>query len=100
MADTLTVVARLAPKPGQEDALEAILKRQVEAVRENEPDCLVYRVHRSTRSPVTFMFYEQYRSPEAFESHRKAPHLAAFQEQRKDLVAGPAEVEIYRALTD
>jgi hypothetical protein len=30
----------------------------------------------------------------------KAPHLAAFQEQRKALVAGPAEVAIYRALTN
>lgn len=100
MAETFTVVAKIAPKPGKEDALEAVLRKQVEAVRKNEPDCLVYRVHRSAKSPAIFLFYEQYRSAAAFDFHRKAPHLAAFHEQRKDLVAGPAEVEVYRALTE
>jgi len=100
MADVLTVVAKLRAKAGRETELAAILTRQVAAVRANEPDCLVYRLHRSDRDPTLFLFYEQYRSEAAFEFHRKAPHLAAFQSERKDLVAGPAEVEIYRAVTD
>lgn len=100
MADVFTVVAKIYPKPGKENELEAILRRQVEAVRKAEPECLVYRPHRSTKEPVHFLFYEQYRSEGAFDFHRKAPHLAAFQEQRKDLVARPAEIEIYRSLTD
>lgn len=99
MAETFTVVAKITPRPGKEDALQAILFEQVEAVRKNEPDCLVYRVHRSAKAPVTFLFYEQYRSAQAFDFHRKAPHLAAFHERRKDLVAGPAAVELYSALT-
>lgn len=100
MPSVFTVVAKIYPKPGREDELEAILLKQVEAVRKAEPDCLVYRPHRSRKEPVVFLFYEQYRSEGAFQFHRTAPHLAAFQEQRKDLVAKPVEVEIYRSLTD
>lgn len=100
MADVFTVVAKLRAKAGREAELEALLKRQVAAVRANEPDCLAYRLHRLTQDPTVFLFYEQYRSPAAFDAHRKAAHLAAFQAERKDLVAGPADVEIFRALTD
>jgi len=84
--NVFTVVAKIYPKPGREDELEAILLKQVEAVREAEPDCLVYRPHRSTKEPVAFLFYEQYRSEAAFQFHRTAPHLAEFQQQRKDLM--------------
>ncbi len=100
MPDVFTVVAKLRARSGREAELAALLERQVAAVRANEPDCLVYRLHRLDDDPAVFLFYEQYRSPAAFDAHRKAPHLAAFQGERKDLVAGPADVEIYRALTD
>jgi len=46
------------------------------AVRQHEPDCLVYRPHRSAGEPTVFYFYEQYRTDTAFELHRTAPHLA------------------------
>lgn len=100
MPDVLTVVAKLQAKPGRDHELRAILLEQVEAVRRAEPDCLIYRLHRSAKDPTVFLFYEQYRSDAACDLHRKAPHLAAFQEQRKELVAKPAEVEIFRACTD
>lgn len=100
MADVVTVVARLRARPGREAELEALLRRQVAAVRGAEPDCLIYRLHRLEQDPTLFLFYEQYRSREAFDAHRRAGHLAAFQAERKELVAGPAEVEIYRALAD
>lgn len=100
MPDVFTVVAKLRARPGREVELEAVLKRQVAAVRAHEPDCLVYRLHRLAQDPTVFLFYEQYRSEAAFALHRQAAHLAAFQGERKDLVAGPAEVEIYRAVTE
>lgn len=38
----------------------------------------------------------------AFDLHRKAPYLAAYRERREKegLTEGPAEVEIYRSVTD
>ena len=102
MADVLTVVAKVRAAKGKGDALAALLKEQVTAVRAAEPGCLVYRPHRSTKDPDLFIFYEQYKDEAAFDAHRKAPHLAAYREQREreGLVVGPPEVEIYRSLTD
>jgi quinol monooxygenase YgiN len=102
MADVLTVVAKLRAAKGKGDALAALLREQVAAVRAAEPGCLVYRPHRSTKDPEQFYFYEQYRDDAAFDLHRKAPHLAAFRERRdkEGLTEGPVEVEIYRSLTD
>ncbi|MBI4638046.1 MAG: antibiotic biosynthesis monooxygenase [Candidatus Rokubacteria bacterium] len=100
MADTLTVVARIFPKPGKEAEVETLLRTMAAVVRRAEEDCLVYRPHRSAKDPAVFLFYEQYRSGEAFELHRSAPHLRESREQLRALVAKPTEVEIYRALTD
>ena len=100
MANVLTVVAKLSAKPGKGDELAAVLREQVASVRKAEPDCLVYRLHRSKKQPDLFLFYEQYRSEAAFDLHRKAPHLAGFRERREPLVAGPPEVEFYLSATD
>jgi len=102
MANVLTVVARIRAAKGKGDALAALLEEQVAAVRAAEPGCLVYRAHRSAKDPDAFCFYEQYRDDAAFDVHRKAPHLAAFRErrEREGLIEGPAEVEMYRSITD
>jgi quinol monooxygenase YgiN len=102
MADILTIVAKIRAAKGKGDALAALLREQVTTVRNAEPGCLVYRPHRSTKDPDLFIFYEQYRDDAAFDAHRRAPHLAAFRErrEREGLTEGPAEVEIYRSLTD
>lgn len=100
-SDAVTIVARIHPKPGREDEVAALLVQMAEAVRRHEPECLVYRPHRPTGDGAgPFLFYEQYRSMAAFDSHRKAPHLAAFRSQMKDLLARPTEVELYSALTE
>ena len=101
MADVLTVVAKIRAAKGKGDALAALLKEQVAAVMKAEPGCIVYRPHRSTKD-LLFIFYEQYKDAAAFDAHRKAPHLVAYRERREKegLIEGPAEVEIYRSVTD
>jgi quinol monooxygenase YgiN len=100
VANVLTVVARIHPRPGREADVEALLLKMADAVRRHEPDCLIYRPHRSQGTPALFCFYEQYRSDAAFELHRTAPHLASFRAEMKDLVDRPTEVDLYRSLTD
>lgn len=99
MSGVLTVVAKIYPKAGKEDEVAALLLKMADAVRQAEPDCLVYRPHRVAKDPAVFLFYEQYRSRVAFEFHRTAPHLAGYREQMKGLVDKPTEVEIYHSLT-
>ena len=102
MPDVLTVMAKVRAAKGKGDALAALLKEQVAAVRRAEPGCLAYRPHRSTKDPDLFIFYEQYKDDAAFDAHRKAPHLAAYRERRErdGLTEGAVEVEFYRSLTD
>ncbi len=95
----VTVVARIYPKPGKEAEVGALLVQMAEAVRMHEPDCIVYRPHRSSKDPAVFLFYEQYKSMPAFEFHRTAAHLADFRATMKELVAKPTEVEFYSALS-
>ncbi len=102
MANVLTVVATIRAAKGKGDALAALLTEQVGVVLKAEPGCLVYRVHRSTKKPELFLFYETYADDAAFDFHRMAPHLAAYRERREKegLTDGPAEVEVYRSLTE
>ena len=102
MGNVLTVVAKVRAAKGKGDALALLLTEQAAVVRKAEPGCLIYRPHRSTKDPDLFFFYEMYKDDAAFETHRKAPHLAAYRErrEREGLTEGAVEVEIYRSLTE
>jgi quinol monooxygenase YgiN len=102
MANILAVVAKIRAAKGKGDALAALLAEQAGVVLKAEPGCLVYRLHRSSKDPDAFLFYEAYRDDAAFEAHRKAPHLAAYRERREKegLTEGAVEVEIFRSLTE
>ena len=101
-SNEVTVVARLRAAPGKGDALAAMLAEQVGVVRNAEPGCLAYRLHRSAADPDLFVFYERYVDAAAFELHRNAPYVLAYRErrQREGLAAGPVEIEMLQALTD
>jgi len=102
MANVLTVVAKIRAAKDKGDALAALLAEQATVVRNTEPGCLVYRVHRSTTNPELFLFYEMYADDAAFDLHRKAPHLAVYRQRREKegLTDGAAEVEIFRSFTE
>jgi len=102
MADVLSIVAKIRAAKGKGDALAALLKEQAAVVKKAEPGCLVYRPHRSRKDPDVFIFYEQYKDDAAFDTHRKAPYLAAYRKRREDegLIEGATEVEFFRSLTD
>ena len=100
MSNVLTVVAKIYPKAGKENEVAALLVKMADAVKQAEPDCLVYRPHRAAKDPLVFLFYEQYRSRAAFYFHRSAPHLAAYRDKMKELLDRPVEVETYHSLTD
>ena len=102
MTQSITVVARVRAAPNKGDALATLLQEQAAVVRDREPGCMMYRVHRSTKDAELFLFYEMYVDDAAFEAHSRSSHLAGFRQrrEREGLVAGPAEVEMYRAITD
>lgn len=72
-----TVVARAVVKEGQEDAFVSVAKVLVEATRK-EPGCISYTFYQSPMSPVSFIFYEEYKDGEAFNNHANSEHFKVF----------------------
>ncbi|MCC7039897.1 MAG: antibiotic biosynthesis monooxygenase [Burkholderiales bacterium] len=102
MDKPITIVARIRAAAGKGDALAALLTEQAGVVRASEPGCLAYRLHRSTKDPDLFVFYETYRDAAAEAAHHASPHIAAFRKRRQDggLAAGPVDMEYLDALTE
>ena len=98
--EPITIAAWLYPAPGREAEAEARLLQVVAYVRRVEPST-VYRLHRSSSEPVTFLFYETYASQNDLEQHSKVT-LPAFRkeygENPEGLWARPPMIQKFREL--
>lgn len=90
------VSATVAAKDGCEAALETALSGVVAEVRA-ENGCIRYDLHKSVYGNV-FYFYEIWESEAHLAAHGKAPHMEALHDATAELVAGPAEVNIWEAV--
>lgn len=68
------VTATWKARPGEEEAVEALLRR-VAAASRLEPGCLLFWTHRSVEDPGRFFLYEQYASEAAFRAHAESAHV-------------------------
>jgi autoinducer 2-degrading protein len=75
------LLARYHAKEGEGDLVERTLVRMAEAVRTDEPACLVYRAARSIDDPDAFVLYEEYEDEAALLAHRETAHF-------KELIEG------------
>jgi quinol monooxygenase YgiN len=96
----VVVVVKVYPGVGREDELQARYLKQAEFLRRFEPNAS-FRLHRSTKEPVTFLWYETYESQAALENHLKVA-MPAFRKEfgstPEGLVARPSDSETYREL--
>ena len=69
------LLARYRAKSGQAEIVERTLLEMAEAVRRDEPGCLVYRAARSTEDRDVFVLYEEYEDEAALLAHRETPHF-------------------------
>ena len=97
----IVLVSKFYPTPGREEELQARFQKVVEFVRKAEPNT-VYRLHRSTKEPVVFLWYEVYESQAALDNHSKVV-LPAFRKEYgpapDGIFARPAETELYRDIS-
>ncbi|MBV8248378.1 MAG: antibiotic biosynthesis monooxygenase [Comamonas sp.] len=98
--EPVVVMVKVFPTAGREDELQAQYLKRIQYLRKAEPNA-TFRLHRSTKTPVTFLWYEVYESEAAYDSHLKVVMPA----YRKDaaptpegLLAKPSESEIYNEL--
>lgn len=96
-ADPIVVIVKVFPSAGREDELQAQYLKRVEYLRKAEPNA-TFRLHRSTKSPVTFLWYEVYPSQDAYENHLKVV-MPAFRKELgptpEGVIAKPSDSETY-----
>jgi len=85
MSRSLTIVARIKAKPGQEDALGGELAKLIESTLV-EAGCLQYDMHRDREDPGNFLFFENWETKEQWLAHMESPQLQAFKTAADDLV--------------
>lgn len=62
-------VVKIVAKPGQEEALETLLK-EMATIAVCDEGTEIYAVHQVRKEPSTFFLYELYRDPDALKRHQ------------------------------
>ena len=76
------IVAKLTCKEGMNTEFEAGFKKLQAVVKENEPHCIFYLLHKSRKEDTVYYVMEQYSDTEAVEHHGS---YEAFRETSKSL---------------
>src|SRR5271155_4363677 len=94
----IRVVAVITANPGRREELLAVFHANVPNVRA-EKGCIEYAAHidaaeagpfQTKFGTDTLVVLESWESPEALRDHVAAPHMKAYAQRTKDLVAGRA----------
>jgi len=93
----LFIVARFHARVGQDEALAALMREQLQPVRA-EPGCLGIDAFRSTRDPSLFFFLSRWVDEAAFENHAGLPHTLRFLERVQQLIDHPLDIARVRPL--
>lgn len=88
---TLSVVAKIKVKDGQQAAFEAVATKLAAAVNANEPGCLLYTLNKGD-DPVTYVFLERYKDEDAVKAHRASDHFRSLGREMGAFMDGPPDV--------
>lgn len=73
----ITIVANIKAEADKVDLLKTELLKLIEPTRA-EAGCLQYDLHQDNETPAHFMFFENWESREAWQTHMNAQHLKDF----------------------
>lgn len=82
----LTVVARIAAKPGSVEAVKAELLKLIEPTRK-EQGCIAYTLHQDNENPAIFIFCETWENAACLERHAASEHIGSYISAAGDLLA-------------
>jgi quinol monooxygenase YgiN len=98
---SIAMVRKNFPTPGREDELQMRWLKLVEFLRKAEPNA-VFQLHRTTKEPVVFLWYEVFESQAALDNHLKVV-VPAFQKEfgptPEGILMRPSEAETYRLIS-
>jgi quinol monooxygenase YgiN len=96
-AKSLTVLAMLKAKSGQEAVLRQELLALIPTTRQ-EPGCLNYDLHQAADNPAAFLFHENWTSKKHLDDHLARPHLQAFLAKAGDLLAEAPQITLWEQI--
>jgi quinol monooxygenase YgiN len=94
----MVVVAKLKVQTGREAEAEAAFRKQIDYVKREEPGTLAYLLHRGRKDGATFLFYERYIDPAAFDRHGKSAAIQELFRTLQPLLDGAPVIELYDEL--
>ncbi len=59
---------------GREREFESLFREMRQAIRDQEPGCLLYSLLKSRTNPRAYIVHEQYRDAAALAEHESSPH--------------------------
>ena len=93
----VVVIARFTAKPGKEQELLQNL-HSLMAPTHKEPGCIRYELNQDVADSRIFTFVEKFDSQEAFDSHKKMPHITHhFQDTAPGLVEA-SSISVHREI--
>lgn len=95
---SVSLIAKIKAKPGSEAKLEEAFKDMIKKVRAAEPGCEAYVLHKSSKDPTQFIWFEKYTDQAAFDTHRKTEHMKEMGGRIADLLDGRPELEMMTEL--
>lgn len=91
---TVTVVARIKAKPGQESLVRQELLSLL-APRRKDAGCVNYDLHQGLDDPTLFLFHENWASKAHLDAHLQKPGLQAALARVGQLAAEPPQVTLW-----
>ena len=86
-----TIIGTVTARPETREELATLLLAQVAPTRA-EPGCINYDFHVDAADPCVFVFYENWTSREALDTHLAMPHLKPLFSQLDRLLARPVDI--------
>ena len=83
---------------GKEAEIVRLLCGVMAQVRQNEPDTLMYDLHRKIGEPTELLLYERYPDRRAWETHISASYIKELQAAMSDCLESGAEVTEYETV--
>ena len=99
MKTSLTVIAYIFAKRGEEQRVRAALLGLVDDTRK-EKGCINYDLHESEDNPAHFLMYENWRSAADLEEHARSAHLREFGKNMGSFLDRPTEITKWKMVSD
>lgn len=91
----MIVIAGTIPiNPDRRDEAIQVAMKMAEASQQEE-GCNAYQFYADFADPNTFLIFEEWASEAALQAHFQTPHMAEFQKQIPQYVAGPLNLKRY-----